>query len=264
MKIKRLFAVILAACMAFSTGLIGTSAEDTAPTISIKGNFSVLYVGQYVEFTFGNLTSDMELGILPDNDGSPGKWGVKNYRTGKTGTYRETFKMTDAGTYHVAVWTTGWNFQTSKKITVEPTPVISGNKRVGVGMNATFNISGIKSSLEFGIFPGNDDGSIKSYSVSNYAAVNGDTSRTVSISEPGNYVAAVWASGWSFVAQFPFRVSDSDKTASLDKASYSEGDTITVTTDKWQENDFFAIYSGSVTDITADTEAVYSGKTGSW
>ena len=96
---------------------------------------------------------------------------MKNYRTGKTGTYRETFKMTDAGTYHVAVWTTGWNFQTSKKITVEPTPVISGNKRVGVGMNATFNISGIKSSLEFGIFPGNDDGSIKSYSVSNYAAV---------------------------------------------------------------------------------------------
>ncbi len=260
MKIKRLFAVILAACMAFSTGLIGSSAEDAAPTISIKGNFSVLYVGQYVEFTFGNLTSDMELGILPDNDGNPGKWGVKNYRTGKTGTYRETFKMTDAGTYHVAVWTTGWNFQTSKKITVEPTPVISGNKRVGVGMNATFNISGIKSSLEFGIFPGNDDGSIKSYSVSNYAAVNGDTSRTVSISEPGNYVAAVWASGWSFVAQFPFRVSDSDKTASLDKASYSEGDTITVTTDKWQENDFFAIYSGSVTDITADTEAVYSGK----
>ena len=260
MKIKRLFAVILAACMAFSTGLIGSSAEDAAPTISIKGNFSVLYVGQYVEFTFGNLTSDMELGILPDNDGKPGKWGVKNYRTGKTGTYRETFKMTDAGTYHVAVWTTGWNFQTSKKITVEPTPVISGNKRVGVGMNATFNISGIKSSLEFGIFPGNDDGSIKSYSVSNYAAVNGDTSRTVSISEPGNYVAAVWASGWSFVAQFPFRVSDSDKTASLDKASYSEGDTITVTTDKWQENDFFAIYSGSVTDITADTEAVYSGK----
>lgn len=260
MKIKRLFAVILAACMAFSTGLIGSLAEDAAPTISIKGNFSVLYVGQYVEFTFGNLTSDMELGILPDNDGNPGKWGVKNYRTGKTGTYRETFKMTDAGTYHVAVWTTGWNFQTSKKITVEPTPVISGNKRVGVGMNATFNISGIKSSLEFGIFPGNDDGSIKSYSVSNYAAVNGDTSRTVSISEPGNYVAAVWASGWSFVAQFPFRVSDSDKTASLDKASYSEGDTITVTTDKWQENDFFAIYSGSVTDITADTEAVYSGK----
>ena len=260
MKIKRLFAVILAACMAFSTGLIGSSAEDAAPTISIKGNFSVLYVGQYVEFTFGNLTSDMELGILPDNGGNPGKWGVKNYRTGKTGTYRETFKMTDAGTYHVAVWTTGWNFQTSKKITVEPTPVISGNKRVGVGMNATFNISGIKSSLEFGIFPGNDDGSIKSYSVSNYAAVNGDTSRTVSISEPGNYVAAVWASGWSFVAQFPFRVSDSDKTASLDKASYSEGDTITVTTDKWQENDFFAIYSGSVTDITADTEAVYSGK----
>ena len=260
MKIKRLFAVILAACMAFSTGLISSSAEDAAPTISIKGNFSVLYVGQYVEFTFGNLTSDMELGILPDNDGNPGKWGVKNYRTGKTGTHRETFKMTDAGTYHVAVWTTGWNFQTSKKITVEPTPVISGNKRVGVGMNATFNISGIKSSLEFGIFPGNDDGSIKSYSVSNYAAVNGDTSRTVSISEPGNYVAAVWASGWSFVAQFPFRVSDSDKTASLDKASYSEGDTITVTTDKWQENDFFAIYSGSVTDITADTEAVYSGK----
>lgn len=100
MKIKRLFAVILAACMAFSTGLIGTSAEDAAPNISIKGNFSVLYVGQYVEFTFGNLTSDMELGILPDNDGNPGKWGVKNYRTGKTGTYRETFKMTDAGTYH--------------------------------------------------------------------------------------------------------------------------------------------------------------------
>ena len=82
MKIKRLFAVILAACMAFSTGLIGSSAEDAAPTISIKGNFSVLYVGQYVEFTFGNLTSDMELGILPDNDGKPGKWGVKNYRTG--------------------------------------------------------------------------------------------------------------------------------------------------------------------------------------
>ena len=39
MKIKRLFAVILAACMAFSTGLIGSSAEDAAPTISIKGNF---------------------------------------------------------------------------------------------------------------------------------------------------------------------------------------------------------------------------------
>ena len=56
MKIKRLFAVILAACMAFSTGLIGSSAENAAPTISIKGNFSVLYVGQYVEFTFGNLS----------------------------------------------------------------------------------------------------------------------------------------------------------------------------------------------------------------
>ena len=261
MKIKRLFAVILAACMAFSTGLIGSSAEDAAPNIEISADPDYIYANQWIGYTFNNLTSDMELGIVTDAGGQPAK-SIKKYIKNKTGTYKEDIQIKEAGVYHAAIWKTGWNFQVSKKITVYPAITISGNKISGIGMNASFKISGIKSKMNFAIFQGNQNGGISNYNNRIYTDLNitGDKNESVSISTPGYYVAAVWNGNWTFAAQFPFRVSDSDKTASLDKASYSEGDTITVTTDKWQENDFFAIYSGSVTDITADTEAVYSGK----
>lgn len=261
MKIKRLFAVMLAACMAFSAGLINSSADEAAaPTASTKGNQTTIYVDQNVEYTFNNLTSDMEFGIIQDNGGKPATWGsaIVHYRYGKTGTHTEKLKISKAGTYHIAIWTSGWNYQFSQKITVYPAITITGNKVAGVGMNTTFKITGVKSDLEFGIFPGNEKGSITSYSMSDYAKINGDTSRTVNKTEPGYYVAAVWGSGWSFAAEFPFRVSDSVKAASLDKSTYNESETINVTTDKWGESDFFAIYNGSVTDITADTETVYS------
>ena len=78
MKIKRLFAVILAACMAFSAGLIGSSAEDAAPNIEISADPDYIYANQWIGYTFNNLTSDMELGIVTDAGGQPAK-SVKKY-----------------------------------------------------------------------------------------------------------------------------------------------------------------------------------------
>ena len=256
MTFKKLFALVLAVCMAFSTVMLKSSAEtneEATPDVWIWKNPAVVYADQTgIWYEFSNLTSDMEYGIFyDDGNGNPRKWGgMVLYKSGKTGLAEEKVVISKAGDYHMAIWKSGYDFQVIKKFTVSPAVTISGNGSVSVGTNATFSIAGVKSDMEFGILPGNEDGTIKTYSVSNYAVINSDTSQTISISTPGCYVAAVWGSSWSFAAQYPFKVtdSDSDKSASMDKASYTTDETVTVATKNWvsDEGYFIRIYKKPV------------------
>lgn len=266
MKAKRFFSLLLSLCMLFTVSLDQVSAEDiteTAPTIT--PNKTTAYSGQTIRFDFTNVDSTMEFGVLPGNaSGNITAYNPIGYKALSSSVTSQSVTLTE-GYYVAAIWKSGWDFQAKVPITVVAAPVISvESTKIEVGTSVKFSLSNLESGMEFGVLPGDSNGAITAYSpIKGYKSLSaGTATQTVTFDSTGYYVAAIWKSGWDFVAKLPITVAEGLKVATLDKATYYESETITVTTKNWSETDgdFFSVYDGSVTDITEDTEPVYTTK----
>lgn len=270
MKTKRFLTVLLALCllmtMCFSPSTV--MAEDTTAVPTVTLNLSMVYSGQTVRFDFTNVDSTMTFGVLPSNaNGEITAYSpIVGYKVLSSTTASHWVKMSTSGYYVAAIWKSDWNFVVKVPFTVLEAPTISvASTKIEVGSSVKFTLSGVDSTMSFGVLPGNANGEISAYSIvdNSYKALSSTTtSQTVTLSTTGYYVAAIWKSDWNFVAKLPITVAEGLKVASLDKTSCYETDIITVTTKNWSvdDGDFLAVYDSSVTDITSDTAAVYSTK----
>ncbi len=85
--------------------------------------------------------------------------------------------------------------------------MVADKTTVNAGETITLTLQGDTAGVEFGVFPGNGAGGISAYSPSNYEKLSaGVTSKQVTLNSSGNYVIALWTSGWNFKVQIPVKV----------------------------------------------------------
>lgn len=245
--------------LCYSTSVLSAAAPSISPSAT------TIFAGQSIRFEFSGLEDGLTFAVLPgkENGAIAAYSPLLGYKALTSSTTSQTVSITTAGYYVAAIWKSGWNFVEQIPIVVKECPTLtSDSTNVAIGSNVKFMFSNVESGMEFGVLPGREDGSIASYSpIKGYKALNsGMNSQTVTMNETGYYVAAIWTSGWNFLAQLPITVSEYVKSAKIDKSEYYETDIISVTTENWssEDGDFFAVYDASVTDITVDTQAVYS------
>lgn len=273
MRTKRFITLLLSICllvtMCFSNGSV--MAEDATPTITV--NQTAIYKGQSLRFDFTNIGSGLTFGILPGrSDGHIAKWEVvAGYKPLSAGAASYSCSApTTAGYYVAAVWGSGWDFKYELPIYVNETPEIYlPSTKIELGSTVTVTINNVKAGATFGAVkcssPGNVDWSAGQPQFIGYSPIVADATsvtKTVTFNQEGDWAISLWGNGWSWIAQLPVTVAQGLKTASLDKTTCFESDKLTLSTANWSEEDgdFFAIYDSSVTDITADTQAVYSAK----
>ncbi len=175
---------------------------------------------------------------------------------------------TAAGTYVLGMWNGNWAFKDSKFVftvlaaptttteatttttevvtttteaptttaaattttTAAPAPVITPSATtITAGETINFTIENAEG-LTFGILPGNANGNISAYTVKyGYkGSCAASDSASVTITEAGYYVAAVWGSGWSFKAQVPLVVEAAPTTTT--EATTTTTEVVTTTT----------------------------------